>query len=620
VDYAAGGRRPLLILGAACENPAVNQPLITARHSRFIHDLPGVCMRKLLLLMLLLFPLLAQALPGTDLFKKPDFLPVGQAFMFSSERLESGETRLYWQISDGYYLYQKRLKFEGLSVNQQPALPPGEEHNDEYFGQQQVYRQGLELVIPASAKGQVKVGWQGCADAGLCYPPQSQVIDLGGGSAKVVDGQAQDQTLASNLQERSLGWSLLIFFGLGLLLAFTPCSLPMLPILAGVVVGSGARPRRGFALAGLYVLSMALIYAGLGVVAALLGGNLQSTLQQPWLLGSFAGLFVLLSLPMFGFFELQLPGFLRDRLENAGRQREGGSLLGAGALGALSGLMVGPCMTAPLAGALLYIAQSGNALHGALVLFVMGLGIGLPLLLVVTVGNRFLPKPGAWMDLVKGVFGFLLLGTALIMIRPLLDETLWLALFGVLLLIVAFSAIAQTRHLKRAALIAGPAGMVLGLWAVMMMVGAAGGGDDPWQPLKIYSGARGDLTRESHDAFTTVKDPAVLDRELATASSNGQWVLIDYYADWCVSCKIMEKNVFGKADVIQALNGVRLLRLDVTADNDASRELLKRYQVPGPPTMLWIGPDGSERRERRITGEVDDKQFTEQWQTTRERG
>jgi thiol:disulfide interchange protein DsbD len=161
---------------------------------------------------------------------------------------------------------------------------------------------------------------------------------------------------------------------------------------------------------------------------------------------------------------------------------------------------------------------------------------------------------------------------------------------------------------------------VLGLWGVMMMVGAAGGGADPWQPLKIYSGARGNVSNESHDAFTTIKDPAALDREMATASSNGQWVLIDYYADWCVSCKIMEKNVFGKADVIQALNGVRLLRLDVTADNDASRELLKRYQVPGPPTMLWIGPDGSERRERRITGEVDDKQFTEQWQTTRERG
>lgn len=577
-------------------------------------------MRRLWVLLLLLFPLLAHALQGGDLFKKPDFLPVGQAFMFSSERLETGETRLYWQIADGYYLYQKRLKFDGLSTDQQPSLPAGEDHNDEYFGQQQVYRQGLELVIPASAKGQVKVGWQGCADAGLCYPPQSQTVDLGGGSASIIDGQAQDQALASTLQERSLGWSLLIFFGLGLLLAFTPCSLPMLPILAGVVVGSGARPGRGFALAGVYVLSMALIYAALGVVAALLGGNLQSTLQQPWLLGSFAALFVILSLPMFGFFELQLPGFIRDRLENSGRGRQGGSLLGAGILGALSGLMVGPCMTAPLAGALLYIAQSGNAVHGGLVLFVMGLGIGLPLLLVVTVGNRFLPKPGAWMDMVKGVFGFLLLGTALVMIRPLLAETLWLALFGALLVIVAFSAIVQTRPLKRASLIAAPAGVIVGLWGGMMLIGAAGGADDPWQPLKVYSGSRAEAASERHDAFTTIKDPQTLDRELATAKADGQWVLVDYYADWCVSCKIMEKNVFGKSEVIQALNGVRLLRLDVTADNDASRALLKRYQVPGPPTLLWLGPDGNERRERRITGEVDDKAFVEQWQVTREHG
>ncbi len=577
-------------------------------------------MRKLWVLMLLLFPLLAQALPVTDLFKKPDFLPVGQAFIFSSQRLESGETHLYWQVADGYYLYQKRLKIEGLSADQQPVLPVGEDHNDEYFGQQQVYRQAVEVVIPASASGQVKVGWQGCADAGLCYPPQSQMIDLGNASTKMVDGQAQDQALASTLQARSLGWSLLIFFGLGLLLAFTPCSLPMLPILAGVVVGSGARPRRGFALAGIYVLSMALIYAGLGVVAALLGGNLQSTLQQPWLLGTFAGLFVVLSLPMFGFFELQLPGFVRDRLESAGRQREGGSLMGAGVLGALSGLMVGPCMTAPLAGALLYIAQSGNAVHGALVLFVMGLGIGLPLLLVITVGQRLLPRPGAWMDLVKGVFGFLLLGTALIMVRPLLAETLWLALFGGLLLIAAFSAIAKTRTFKRATLICAPSGMILGLWGTMMLVGAAGGADDPWQPLNVYSGSSSELKSARQDAFMTINDPAVLDRELAAAKAGGQWVLIDYYADWCVSCKIMEKSVFGKDEVIQALNGVRLLRLDVTADNDASRQLLNRYQVPGPPTMLWLGPDGSERRERRITGEVDDKDFTQQWQFTRDHG
>ena len=591
-------------------------------------------MRNLWLVMLILFPLLAQALPGGDTFparngpslfsEQPDFLPANKAFIFTSERLATGETRLYWQIAAGYYLYQQRLKFEGLSQEQQPVLPTGEVHHDEYFGQQQVYRQALELTIPASASGQIKVSWQGCADAGLCYPPQSQLVSVSSGNGQPanaqVGDQAEDQALASGLAQRSLALSLLAFFGLGLLLAFTPCSLPMLPILAGVVVGSGARPARGFALAGVYVLSMALIYAGLGVVAALLGSNLQSTLQQPWLLGSFAVLFVLLALPMFGFFELQLPGFLRDRLEKAGRQRHGGSLLGASVFGALSGLMIGPCMTAPLAGALLYIAQSGNALHGALVLFIMGLGMGLPLLLLVTVGTRFLPKPGAWMNLVKGLFGFLLLGTALIMIRPLLADVLWLALFGALLIVVAYSAILQTRLLPRASLLCAPIGLVVGLWGVMMVTGAAAGGDDPWQPLKVYSGSSSSAAIEAHDAFTTIKDPQALDRELAAAVAAGQWVLVDYYADWCVSCKIMEKNVFAKAETLQALNGVRLLRLDVTADNDASRALLGRFNVLGPPTLVWIAPDGSERRDRRITGEVDLEGFLQHWETTRGRG
>ena len=577
-------------------------------------------MRKCLLFLILLFPVLAHAVPGIDVFKKPDFLPAGQAFVFSSERLESGQTRLYWQIRDGYYLYQQRIKLEGLSPENMPTLPQGEEHSDEFFGQQQVYRQSLELTIPAAASGQIKVGWQGCADAGLCYPPNSQTVDLGGAVDGAVAGQAPDQALASSLQQRSLGLSLLIFFGLGLLLAFTPCSLPMLPILANVVVGSGATPKRGLALAGSYVVSMALVYAGLGVIAATLGASLQSTLQQPWLLGSFAALFVVLSLPMFGFFELQLPAFLRDRLESAGRNRRGGSLLGAWVLGALSGLMVGPCMTAPLAGALLYIAQSGNALHGALVLFVMGLGIGLPLLLLVTVGSRFLPRPGAWMDRVRALFGFMLLATALVIIRPLLDESLWLAMLGVLLLIVAFSVFSHTRHPERAALLLRPGSLVLGLWAVMMLVGAAGGASDPLQPLKVYSGTRGTDNAATHDAFKTVTTPQALDAELAKARAQGQWVLLDYYADWCVSCKIMEKQVFAKSDVISTLNGVHLLRVDVTADNDASRALLSRYTVPGPPSLLWLGPDGEERRAQRITGEIDAAGFMQHWQSTRERG
>jgi thiol:disulfide interchange protein DsbD len=578
-------------------------------------------MRVFFLLVFGLFASLAQAQAGNNPFEsKPDFLPVGKAFIFTSERLESGETQLYWQITDGYYLYQKRLKFDGLAPEQHPVLPEGESHSDEFFGEQEVYRQGLELKIPAGVSGQIKVGFQGCADAGLCYPPQTQVVNLGTTSTIAATDEAPDQALASDLQQRALGWSLLVFFGLGLLLAFTPCSLPMLPILAGLIVGSGAAPKRGFALAGSYVVSMALVYAAMGVLAAMLGANLQALLQNPWLLGSFAAVFVLLALPMFGFFELQLPVAVRDRLENVSRNQRGGSLIGAGVLGALSGLLVGPCMTAPLAGALLYIAQSGNALHGGLILFAMGIGIGVPLLLLVTVGNRFLPKPGAWMNLLKGVFGFLFLATALLMLRPVLDESLWIGLCGALLLIAAFSAWKQSQGFGRIAHLFGASSLLLGIWGSLLLIGAAGGSGDLLKPLQIYSAAAsGNTTRTSgHEAFTTINSPQALQQELDAAKAQGQWVLLDYYADWCVSCKVMEKTVFGKANVMQALSDVRLLRLDVTADNAASRELLGRYKVPGPPSFVWIGADGEERRSQRITGEVDAETFLQRWTTTRD--
>jgi thiol:disulfide interchange protein DsbD len=358
----------------------------------------------------------------------------------------------------------------------------------------------------------------------------------------------------------------------------------------------------------------------MGVLAALLGANLQALLQNPWLLGSFAAVFVLLALPMFGFFELQLPVAVRDRLENVSRNQRGGSLIGAGVLGALSGLLVGPCMTAPLAGALLYIAQSGNALHGGLILFAMGIGIGVPLLLLVTVGNRFLPKPGAWMNLLKGVFGFLFLATALLMLRPVLDESLWIGLCGALLLIAAYSAWKQSQGFGRVAHLFGASSLLLGLWGSLLMIGAAGGGDDLLKPLQVYSAANaGNVARPvGHEAFTTIKDPAALQRELDAAQAQGQWVLLDYYADWCVSCKVMEKQVFGQPRVLDALSDVRLLRLDVTADNAASRELLGRYKVPGPPSFLWIGADGIERRSQRITGEVDADTFLQRWTTTRD--
>ncbi|MGX1125976.1 thiol:disulfide interchange protein DsbD [Pseudomonas sp. HLS-6 TE3448] len=575
-------------------------------------------MRVFLMTLLVLFSNLSLAQPFAKPFAQPDFLAVDKAFVFSSERLDSGQTRLHWQITDGYYLYQKRLKFDGLPTEQHPALPAAQTHTDEFFGESPVYRGELELILPAHASGQLRVGWQGCADAGLCYPPQTSTVALT--PADAVDRgreQASDQALAGDLQHGTLFWSLLAFLGLGVLLAFTPCSLPMLPILAGLVLGNGASARRGWALAAVYVLSMALVYAGLGVIAALLGANLQAWLQQPWLLGSLAALFVVLALPMFGAFELQLPAWLRDRLERAGHNTRGGNLYGAALLGALSGLLMGPCMTAPLAGALLYIAQSGNAVQGALVLFALGLGMGLPLLLLVTLGNRYLPRPGAWMERVKGFFGFVFLAMALYTLRAVLDPTLWLGLAGAWLIALGWAAwttLQAQRPLQALALL-------FGLWGSLMVVGAAAGGSDPWRPLEPYTGASNAEAQATRaDAFTTVSDPASLQRELDAATAQGQWVLLDYYADWCVSCKVMEKQVFARDDVLAALNGVRLLRLDVTADAPPSRELLKRYAVPGPPSLIWIGPEGDERRARRITGEIDALNFLQHWSETRSQG
>lgn len=575
-------------------------------------------------LFLLLFSLLSTstfALTSIDPFKRThDFLPVEKAFELTSERVESGATLLHWRIADGYYLYQQRLKFDGLPADMQPALPEGESHSDEFFGEQQIYRHSLQVILPTNATGLVSVGWQGCADAGLCYPPHSQTIDLGGHQTTSLAPLAADQALADTMQQRSPGWSLMIFFGLGVLLAFTPCSLPMLPILAGVVVGAKASPRRGLLLAGSYVLSMALVYAGLGVMAALMGANLQALLQQPWVLGTFAAIFVVLALPMFGLFELQLPSCLRDRLESAGRNSRGGSVVGAAILGLLSGMLVGPCMSAPLAGALLYIAQTGDTLQGALALFALGLGMGLPLLLLVTAGNRFMPRPGLWMNAIKGVFGFLLLGTALVLTRPLLDESLWVAAWGIVALTAAWSGWSLVRQIPTAARFFAPLHLVLGLWGSLLLMGAAGGSKDPWQPLKVYSAERINADSAAYAPFVTVSNPDPLQRELDAARRRGQWVLIDYYADWCVSCKRMEKQVFANPEVSNALQGVHLLRLDVTTDTPASRELLQRFKVPGPPSLLWLGPDGRERRERRISGEVNAATFLQTWQTTQEQG
>jgi thiol:disulfide interchange protein DsbD len=565
---------------------------------------------------------------GTD--GNGEFLPVEEAFDLSVTFSDDGATQLTWRIAPGYYLYQERLTFSGLNTQFHPTFPDGISYSDEFFGDSQVYRDSLQLSIPAEQSDAFTLGWQGCADAGLCYPPQSRDISsntaepspgpqttLNGSPAQAL---AEDQRIAGHLQAWSLPVALALFFGLGLLLAFTPCSLPMLPILAGLVVGSGATPRRGLLLASVYVFSMALVYAALGVLAALIGGNLQAVLQQPWVIGSFAGLFVLLALPMFGLFELQLPAFVRDRLDQAGRKQTGGHLGGAAMLGVLSGLLVGPCMTAPLAGALLYIGQTGDMLQGGLALFALGVGMGVPLLLLVTVGTRILPRPGAWMNRVKVVFGFVFLAAALFIVRPALDPSLWLGLIAVFLMGAAITLIHTARSSTHSSMLHTAATLV-GVWGLTLLLGAAGGAANPWQPLAIYSASATAAPAESHmDAFTPLDTPAELDEQLAAARAAGEWVLVDYYADWCVSCKIMEQYVFGRADVMASLSGVRLLRPDVTTNSAASRELLSRYAIHGPPTLLWFGPDGEERRAQRITGEVNATEFMQLWQTTREDG
>ncbi|HGM8359635.1 protein-disulfide reductase DsbD [Pseudomonas aeruginosa] len=568
-------------------------------------------MRFLLLLLVLLAPKMSEAAPADSLFSQSapgaaHFLPVEQAFQFDWQQLDHGQVRLHWRIAPGYYLYRERLTFTG--VKQPPNLPSGEAHHDDYFGSSTVYREDLEIIIPEGAKG-VEVGWQGCADAGLCYPPQRKMLAPAPNSATSVAPLADDQALAAGLESRAFAYSLVLFFGLGLLLAFTPCTLPMLPILAAVVVGSGASTRRSAVLASGYVLSMALVYAALGSVAAALGTNLQAWLQQPWILFSFAALFAFLALPMFGLFELQLPLIIRERLGRAGQGQVGGSLSGAIFLGLLSGLLIGPCMTAPLAGALLYIAKSGDVFMGGAVLFALGLGTGLPLLLMVTVGQRWLPSPGAWMNAIKALFGFVLLGASWILVRPLMDPSLWLGVGGLLLFSLGYGARALSKSLRTPTTWLSGAGAVVMIWGAAMLLGAAGGGDDVLKPLSVYVAARSAGTTGADATFETISDPDVLSRNLEDARRQGQTVMIDYSADWCVACKVMEKEVFANREVQQALQGTRLLRLDVTSDSPESRALLKRYEVLGPPTVLWISPEGSEVRSQRISGEISRDQF-----------
>lgn len=570
-------------------------------------------MRYLTSLLLLGFSLSAHAFFGNS--PQQDFLPVEQAFQLKLLQHDANSGELYWNIHKDHYLYRHSIRAEdGQGRPIELEIPPGEEIEDDYFGLTQTYRYSLQVPLDLHIPGPYAVTWQGCADAGLCYPPQTTLLAADNIASTDAPAEiAADQGIALRLEQAGLLVNLGAFFLMGLLLAFTPCMLPMLPILSSVIAGSKPGGWQGARLGGVFVLAMSLVYAALGVVAAQMGANLSANLQNPWLLLPFAGLFVLLAMAQFGLYSLQLPAFIRDRLQRTDQQLKGGSLLGAAALGVLSALLVGPCMTAPLAGALLYIGQSGDAVKGGLALFALGIGSGLPLLLAMSFGMRWLPKPGQWMESINRIFGYALLAAAIFVVRALLPDSLTLALWAALLLAVAVHL--GSLKPKSWKIFTRFVAVLLAIWSAIMLLGAASGGSDPLQPLRHLG--QGGAVISSSVTGNRIADPALLKQAMAEAQDNGQWVMLDFYADWCVSCKVMEKTVFGQPGVQAALADMRFLQPDVTDNTPAQQALLKEYGIIGPPTIVFINPQGEEVRSARITGEVNAEQFLDALQRAR---
>jgi thiol:disulfide interchange protein DsbD len=566
-----------------------------------------------------------------------EFLDPDVAYQLRTEIEEADTIVAHWQIADGYYLYRDKFRFtlaDGSDVALgSPELPAGKIKNDEYFGRMEVYyhdvvaRVPVERIAPGATSVALDVVYQGCAEAGLCYPPITKRVNLtlpvshdagaarenadaaqpDAGPAAPADVELPEQDrIARSLASGSTLLVLLSFFGFGLLLTFTPCVFPMIPILSSIIVGQGddISTRKAFALSLTYVLAMAATYTTAGVLAGMFGANLQAAFQNPWILTTFIIVFVLLALSMFGFYDLQIPAGLQARLAGASGRQQGGTFVGVGIMGFLSALIVGPCVAAPLAGALIYIGQSGDAVLGGMALFALSMGMGAPVLLVGTSAGKLLPKAGPWMEPVKAVFGVLLLGVAIYLLERMVPEWIALLLWGALLIVAAIylgaldTLAAESSGWRR---LRKGAGLVMLIYGVLLVVGGSGGGNDVWQPLKgLASGPAG----ESQEGlvFQRVKGSRGLDAALRVASAQGRPVMLDYYADWCVSCKEMERYTFSDAGVQAALGNTLLLQTDVTANDAEDQELLKRFNLFGPPAILFFGPDGRERPNYRVVG------------------
>ena len=549
------------------------------------------------------------------------FLPVEQAFVFDF-RQNGNELELSWTIAEGYYLYKEKIKLAGVAVSfSHPTMPVGEPHEDEYFGKTEIYRKSLTIKVPLSdidAKDALlKVRFQGCADAGLCYPPVTQQVPLfpvkdgttaPAAEATTANSQASAPVVSTQLElanrlgsDRGL-LTLGFFFVLGLGLAFTPCVFPMYPILTSIIVGQGNKLSTGqaFRLSMAYVQGMAITYSLLGLVVASAGVKFQAAFQHPAVLIGISILFVVLALAMFGVFTLQLPSSWQEKVSNISNNQQGGSIKGALVMGVLSGLVASPCTTAPLTGVLLYIAQSGDMLYGALVLYILSLGMGLPLLVLGSSGGKILPRPGAWMDLVKAIFGFLLLSVPLVLMSRILSEDVLLVLSSLLVLVFA-AFIQQSQQLFQKPL----ARTLCWLIATVMISGTVMVNYQHW--LAPTTAVASQVAVEGTNAaaageFIDINSLADLDKQLNAAKADGQYVMLDFFAHWCVACKDFEEKTFTDTAVKAEMAKMRLLRIDVTDATPEQQQVLDKFQVLGLPTLLFFSPNGDEMSQSRITG------------------